>query len=95
METVDKDELKKIKRREQAREWRKNNPDKVRAHSKKYYETHKEKILEWQNKYAKKNKTKIFNRSIKQKIEKDPDVEYKNVMRYIDYLEKLDDKKYL
>lgn len=90
METVDKDELRKIRRRAQARAWRKNNPDKVRAHSKKYYEAHKEKIMEWQHVYYKKNKTKIFNRSMKQRIEKDPDADYRNVMNYIKYLEKLD-----
>jgi hypothetical protein len=90
MGTVDKDELKKIKRREQGREWRKNNPDKVRAYSKKYYEANKEKVMEWQHAYVKKNKIKIFNRSIKQKIEKDPDADYRNVMQYIKYLEKLD-----
>jgi len=45
-----------------AREWRKNNPEKVRQHNQKRYQKNKEKILANDKEYYNKNREYIINR---------------------------------
>lgn len=51
---MDKEERKEYKKR-----WIKNNPEKVKEHRKKYYETHKEQFKEYQKRWNEKNKEKV------------------------------------
>jgi hypothetical protein len=94
METVDKKELRRIKQREQSKEWRLNNPEKHKASCKKYYEKNREKILAEMKVYREEHKAELFNKKNKEVMKNDPDYAYRRVMNYIDYLDKLDDPNY-
>ena len=47
---------KRERNREQNREWRKNNPDKVKQYSKKYYKNNRDKINKYYVKYRRRKK---------------------------------------
>jgi len=49
----------KERRKELAKQWRKNNPEKVKEKQKRYYEKHREKIREYKKLYREKNREKI------------------------------------
>lgn len=54
------EECKKARRYAQGREFRKKNPEKVRAYTRKYWEESREKMRAIQRKYYKKNREKIL-----------------------------------
>jgi hypothetical protein len=57
---------------EYAREWRKNNPDKIREYQKKYREQNPEKVREYAKKYREENPEK-HKENLKQWREKNPE----------------------
>ena len=63
-DVFDKEELRKTKKRESSRKWKKDNPEKARESNKKshkkYYENNKEEILQQRNQYYQDNKEEIL-----------------------------------
>ena len=55
---TDVNELYRKKRRDYLREWRAQNPDKVKKHAKKYRETHKKEIAAYHRKWQQENPDK-------------------------------------
>lgn len=62
---TDVTELYREKRRAYKKMWREQNPDKVKAHAKKYRETHKKEIAEYHRQWQQENPDKVKANTIR------------------------------